>query len=187
MELPMHDPRAYVCMAANYATANRGACHLEGMCHWRGASGLRLEGVWTPEPYDSHASPGQGKMAAIWQNYLALFNPLGLCKFVIRGPVDPQQVCDWMRMALGWEISPAELLQAGERIFNLKRLINMRLGVSAQDDTLPGRLLTLPRKTGGAAGILPDQEMQLREYYAERGWNSNGVPMPERLRLLGLA
>jgi len=187
MELPMHDPRAYVSMAANYATGNRGACHLEGMCHWRGAAGFQIEGVWTPEPYDSHASLGQGRMAATWQNYLATFNALGLCKFVIRGPVDPGQVCEWMKLALGWEVSPAELLRIGERIFNLKRLINMRLGVTGQDDTLPRRLLTLPRKTGGAAGVLPDQHLQLREYYAERGWDENGVPSPERLKSLGLA
>ena len=187
LELPMHDPRAYVCMAANYATGSRGACHLEAMCHWRGAAGLQLEGVWTPEPYDSHANPGQGKMAAIWQNYLAVFNPLGLCKFVIRGPVDPKQVCEWLAMTLGWEVTPAELLRIGERNFNLKRLINMRLGVTGQDDTLPRRILELPRKTGGAAGVLPDQELQMGEYYAERGWDKNGVPKPDRLKSLGLA
>ena len=186
MELPMHDPRAYVCMAANYATANRGACHLEAMAHWRGAAGLQLEGVWTPEPYDPHASAGQGKMTAIWQNYLATFNPLGLCKFVIRGPVGPNDVSEWLRLTAGWEVSPAELLRIGERIFNLKRLINMRLGITGADDTLPRRLLQLPRNTGGAAGVLPDQELLLREYYAERGWDKHGAPAPARLKSLGL-
>jgi len=187
MELPMHDPRAYVCLDANYATGGRGACHLEAMSHWRGAAGLQLAGVWTPEPYDSHASPGQGRMVAIWQNYLATFNALGLCKFIIRGWVEPKQVCEWLRLALGWEISPSELLETGERLFNLKRLINVRLGVTAQDDTLPRRLLELPRDSGGAAGVLPDQELQMKEYYAERGWDTRGVPSPERLKALGLA
>lgn len=187
LELPMHDPRAYVCMAANYATANRGACHLEAMAHWRGAAGLRLDGVWTPEPYDAHNSEEQGKMAAVWQNYLALFNPLGLCKFVIRGHVGPDDLSEWIRLTARWEISPAELMRIGERIFNLKRLINTRLGVVGRDDTLPRRLLERPRSTGGAAGVLPDQDLLLREYYAERGWDSYGVPTPERLALLGLA
>ncbi len=187
LELPMHDPRAYVCMGANYATANRGACHLEAMCHWRGAGGLQLEDVWSPEPYHPHTSEGQGKMAVIWQNYLATFNPLGLCKFSIRGHVEPKDVCEWLNLALGWEITPAELLHIGERLFNLKRLINVRLGVTARDDTLPLRVLTVPRDSGGAAGVLPDQAVLLAEYYQERGWDANGVPTLERLRSLGLA
>jgi aldehyde:ferredoxin oxidoreductase len=36
MEMPYHDPRAFVSMAANYATANRGACHLEALSYWTG-------------------------------------------------------------------------------------------------------------------------------------------------------
>jgi aldehyde:ferredoxin oxidoreductase len=187
LELPMHDPRAYISMGANYATANRGACHLEAMCHWRGAGGLQLEDVWSPEPYDPHTSAGQGKMAAIWQNYLATFNPLGLCKFSIRGKVEPKDVCQWLNLALGWEITPAELLRIGERLFNLKRLINVRLGITARDDTLPVRILTVARDSGGAAGVLPDQPLLLREYYEERGWDANGVPTLERLKALGLA
>lgn len=187
LELPMHDPRAYISMGANYATANRGACHLEAMCHWRGAAGLQLQDVWSPEPYDPHTSAQQGKMAAIWQNYLATFNPLGLCKFSIRGPVEPKDVCAWLDMALGWEITPDELLRIGERLFNLKRLINVRLGVTARDDALPMRVLTVARDGGGAAGVLPDQSLLLAEYYQERGWDENGVPTPERLKALGLA
>ena len=36
LEVPMHDPRAFVDMAVNYSTANRGGCHLEGLSYWRG-------------------------------------------------------------------------------------------------------------------------------------------------------
>jgi aldehyde:ferredoxin oxidoreductase len=173
-------------VAANYATANRGACHLEGMTHWRGAAGLQLEGLWTPEPFDPHASAGKGRMAAIWQNYAAVFNPLGLCKFIIKGGVSPAVVSQWIRLALGWEQTKDDLLKTGERIFNLKRLINVRLGVTAQDDTLPRRLLEVARDRGGAEGVLPDQDLLLKEYYDARGWDEGGVPTPERLKSLNL-
>ncbi|MGC8880479.1 MAG: aldehyde ferredoxin oxidoreductase family protein, partial [Anaerolineae bacterium] len=36
MEVPYHDPRAFVHMAVNYATAARGACHLESLSYWNG-------------------------------------------------------------------------------------------------------------------------------------------------------
>ncbi len=186
LELPMHDPRAFVSMAANYATANRGACHLEGMSHWRGAGGLQIKGLWVPEPFDPHSSLHKGKMAAAWQNYMAVFNPLGLCKFIVKGGIGPEDVNLWLRLALGWEQSADDLLKAGERIFNLKRLIDVRLGVTAKDDTLPKRLLEVARDSGGAEGVLPDQNLLLKEYYQERGWDRGGVPTRERLKSLGL-
>jgi aldehyde:ferredoxin oxidoreductase len=187
LELPMHDPRAFVSMAANYATANRGACHLEGMTHWRGAAGLQLDGLYAPDPFDPHSSADKGKMVVGWQNYMATYNPLGLCKFAVKGGVGPNETSEWIRLALGWDVTPEELLHIGERIFNLKRLINARFGVNASADTLPRLLLEVARDSGGAAGVLPDQEGMLKEYYEERGWDSNGMPTYERLKSLSLA
>jgi aldehyde:ferredoxin oxidoreductase len=77
-------------------------------------------------------------------------------------------------------------MRIGERIFNLKRLYNVRCGVARRDDTLPARLLTLPRDAGGAAGCLPDLERMLREYYQVRGWDEDGAPTPAKCRELGL-
>jgi aldehyde:ferredoxin oxidoreductase len=184
LEMAYHDPRAFVAMAANYATANRGACHLESLSYWRGY-GVEWEG-WQDGPHDRFASEGAGKMAVDFQNYVGAYNPLGLCKFIAKAGFTPQNVADLLRQAMGWDITAAELLQTGERIFNLKRLINNRLGVTRQDDTLPKRLLTQPRPSGGAEGNLPDLETMLAEYYQARGWQSDGRPSPERLEILGL-
>jgi aldehyde:ferredoxin oxidoreductase len=75
----------------------------------------------------------------------------------------------------------------GERIFNLKRLINAAYGVTAADDTLPERLAALPRPSGGAAGVLPDMALMMAEYYDVRGWDpQTGSPNPQRLAALGL-
>lgn len=82
--------------------------------------------------------------------------------------------------------TPEDLLTTRERLFNLKRLINLRLGVTAADDTLPPRLRQEPRPSGSAAGVLPDLEPMLAEYYALRGWDRTGVPTGERLDAPGL-
>jgi aldehyde:ferredoxin oxidoreductase len=74
----------------------------------------------------------------------------------------------------------------GERIFNLKRLVNLRLGVTRADDTLPRRFLTEPRPSGTAAGVLPDLEHMLPMYYELRGWDAEGRPTHERQEALGL-
>ncbi|MGD9002223.1 MAG: aldehyde ferredoxin oxidoreductase C-terminal domain-containing protein, partial [Anaerolineae bacterium] len=78
------------------------------------------------------------------------------------------------------------LLQVGERLFNLKRLINVRLGVDRADDVLPPRFLEDPRPSGTAAGNLPELEMLLPLYYEQRGWTSDGKPTQARLEALGL-
>jgi len=82
--------------------------------------------------------------------------------------------------ALGWEWNTEDILKAGRRIFQIKRLINLRLGVMPADDTLPQRFLTEPRPTGSAAGNLPDLDFMLPIYYDLRGWDENGAPRPER-------
>ncbi len=188
MELPYHDPRAFVDMAANYATAARGACHLESLAYWMGY-GVRFDvyGWYNPQDYDAHDSDGKGQVTVDFQNYMAVYNPLGICKFIAKGKVGPQHIADLVSAATGWDWTADHLLQTGERLFNLKRLINWRLGVTGADDTLPQRLLTEPRPTGGAAGVLPDLGAMLAEYYRVRGWTSAGVPTPAHLEALGLA
>ncbi len=185
MEMPYHDPRAFVSMAANYATAARGACHLEALSYWLGY-GTRFEGWYNPESWDDHDSTGKGLVAADFQNYLAVYNPLGLCKFIAKGKVEPRHVAGLVNAALGWDWTGADVLHTGERLFNLKRLINLRLGITRADDTLPWRLRAESRPSGGAAGVLPDLDAMLEEYYQARGWTADGVPSPERLATLGL-
>ena len=186
MEVPYHDPRAFVSMAANYATASRGACHLEALSYWMGY-GVRWEGWYDPEEYDRHDSNGKGKVAVDFQDYMSVFNPLGICKFIVKGKIAPHHVAALVNAALGWEWTEDDLLRTGERLINLKRLINVRLGIGREDDTLPQRFLTEPRPSGSSEGVLPDLELLLQDYYSLRGWESGGGPSEERLQDLGLA
>jgi aldehyde:ferredoxin oxidoreductase len=83
------------------------------------------------------------------------------------------------------------LLEVGERIVNLERLLNARFGVDATHDRLPERFTEepLPVEFGGARderriGSLPDM---LAEYYRLRGWGEDGLPTPTTLVRLGLS
>ncbi|MEI2692854.1 MAG: aldehyde ferredoxin oxidoreductase C-terminal domain-containing protein [Anaerolineae bacterium] len=190
LEMPYHDPRAFVSMAPGYATANRGACHMETMTYYEGY-GIEIPGVvFRPGADHQQArleSQGGGMMAARYQDFQSVFNPLGLCKFIERGLIGPAELAELVNRALGWGWTGEELMQTGERIFNLKRLINVAYGVTAADDVLPQRLATHPRPSGGAAGVLPDMALMMGEYYAARGWAADtGAPDPQRLTALGL-
>jgi len=187
MEVPYHDPRAFVSTAVNYATAARGACHLESLSYWNGY-GVTLPDLGYPEVQNRFISSSQqARMTYDWQNYMSVYNPLGLCKFIAKGKVGPETVVGLVNRALGWDWTAQDLLRMGEKLFQLKRLINLRLGVTAADDTLPARLLDEPRPTGSAAGVLPDLETMLPLYYQLRGWTADGAPTQERLAALDLA
>jgi aldehyde:ferredoxin oxidoreductase len=77
-----------------------------------------------------------------------------------------------------------EFFRTGERIFNIKRLYNNRLGISRKDDTLPLRMLRKVR--GGGTSHLPPMQEMLHEYYQYRGWDEFGWPTPEKIAELGL-
>jgi len=187
LEIAYHDPRAFVSMAVNYATANRGGCHLEALSYWNGY-GVHHADLGYPETLPHHeSSAAQVKMAYDYQNYIGVYNPLGLCKFIAKGLVGPERIAQIVNSGLGWGWTANDVLTTGDRLFQLKRLVNLRLGISAADDTLPERLLTEPRPSGDAAGVLPDLEVMLPIYYQLRDWDETGAPRQVRLERLGLA
>lgn len=185
LEMPAHDLRGFVSMAPNYATANRGACHLESISYWN-AYGIKYYALGYDHPLDPHDSRYAAKLAYDYQNYMQLYNPLGLCKFIAKGNVGPDMLCDLVNKSMGWNWTVEDYMETGERLFQLKRMINNRLGITSKDDKLPVRLTTLARPTGKAAGVLPKMDIIMPEYYALRGWDEEGRPRSERLERLGL-
>jgi aldehyde:ferredoxin oxidoreductase len=80
-------------------------------------------------------------------------------------------------------------MDVGARIWNLGRLLNLREGLRAADDSLPERILSVPHPDGGAAGKVLGAaafDAAVREYFAVRGWDADGVPTEETLDRLGV-
>jgi aldehyde:ferredoxin oxidoreductase len=90
-----------------------------------------------------------------------------------------------MGACTGQNYTAQEIVAMGERILNLIRVYNLRAGITGQDDRLPPRLLE-PTKEGGHAGKVPDIDYQIKDFYRVIGWDERGVPMPERLKQIGL-
>ena len=185
MELPMHDPRAFYSLAPAYATSSRGGCHLQALSHVFSRS-VTMPEIGVHEVLDRHAVEGKGALVAPAQDLMCLFDSLKQCKFVLFGGVKLSHMTGWLRAITGWDMRNEEMLTIGERISNLKRMYNVRLGLSRKDDTLPLRILVHRFQEGGAAGKLPPLGRMLADYYQARGWSPEGIPTRAKLAELGL-
>ncbi len=174
LELPAYDPRGAKGMAVGYATSNRGGCHL----HSGYTVSSELFGL--PKRVDPLMSTGKATLAAKRQDDSAAEDSLIVCRFA--GIAITMSM--WSRLlsaVVGKRFTADDLSIIGERIHNLERLINLKLGFSRKDDTLPKRLLQ-----EGEGDRKINLEAMLEEYYSFRGWDENGIPTEDKVRELGL-
>jgi len=186
LEFPAHEPRVLNGTALSYATANRGACHLADLGSRFYERALTMPEIGLMEPAGTLTVEGKGKMIAGLQDVSGLYDSLKMCKFTVWFGVDTSKLLKWLNLITGWDMSMEEFLKAGERIFNLKRLYNVRCGISRKDDTLPPRILISPRGEGGDGDHLPPLNVMLNQYYEARGWNEFGIPTQETVERLEL-
>ena len=180
LEPAAHDPRALSGMALVYATSPRGACHLQGEMY-----SIDM-GLTIPEvgifPGGRFKTRGKAKVVVRAQDWRTLYNSAIMCVFV--NPTAPVLV-RLLSAATGWSSDIVWWQRTGERIFNLKRAFNNRLGVRRGNDRLPERML-IPM-SNGSRGRTPRMDKLLEEYYGERDWDwRTGRPSREKLVSLGL-
>ncbi len=174
LELPGYDPRGSWGMGLAYATASRGGCHMSA---WPVAD----EAFGKLNPFTIE---GKAQLVINGQNYNAIKFSLILCDFWALSLDTMSQV---LSCVLNRNIPSAELETAGERIWNLFRLFNVREGFKIADDSLPERIFKDALKSGAPAGrVLPREQfdIMLQEYYQLRGWDREGIPTPEKLEQL---
>jgi aldehyde:ferredoxin oxidoreductase len=139
-----------------------------------------------PLQSDPDATEDKPELLKLFQDLTALVDSCGLCLFTTFG-IGLPEIAQQFRTATGIDASDEELLLAGERIWNLERLFNLKAGFSKADDTLPSRLLTEPMKGGPHQGRVNRLDIMLPLYYSVRGWDDNGVPTQEILSELNLS
>jgi aldehyde:ferredoxin oxidoreductase len=178
LEMPAYDPRAMQGQGLLYATSNRGACHMRGNM-------LGPEVLGLPKLVHRLQVQGKAGMVILHQNAAAAIDSLVLCKFVNLA-VAEEYLARALSAVTGVPCSTGDLIRAGERIWNLERLYNLREGFTRADDTLPRRLLEEPAPDGPSKGWVSHLPEMLDEYYRFRGWDEEGVPTPRKLKELGL-
>ncbi|UCF83324.1 MAG: aldehyde ferredoxin oxidoreductase family protein [Desulfobacteraceae bacterium] len=183
LDFAAHDPRAYNAGAVNFATSARGACHLSGLSHVFERALIAPE-IDIPEPIDRFKVSGKGILTAKTQDYMGMLDALEICKFTLFGGLGISTYIKWYNYVTGEEMDVDRFVKTGERIFNLKRLYNVKCGISRKDDFLPSRILTWKKAGEGLSPNLPPLGTMLGEYYEYRGWSEDGIPLKEKLEEL---
>jgi aldehyde:ferredoxin oxidoreductase len=157
-----------------------------------------LNRIFTEDSFDT------GRLEKYGGEAETTYNLLGICDTAVHWANDPMRDMPWLSQAYsaatGFDITPRELLRAGERVFNLEKLLNVREGFNRKDDRIPPVYLQnietpLPAREGdryltdwfGKRCTREDLETMLDTYYEERGWDiEKGIPTKRKLTELGL-
>ena len=177
-ELPAYDPRGVQGHGLQYATSNRGGCHVRGYM-------ISPEVLGYPQKLDMQVLEGKPQWVKTLQDLNAVIDALGFCLFS-SFPFGGDDYSELLNAATGFGMTTEEMMRVGERIWNLERQFNMAAGITPEEDTLPPRLLNEPLADGSQKGATSKLKELLPLYYKIRGWDERGYIPAAKIQELGL-
>ena len=136
---------------------------------------------------------GKEKVLIKYENQIAIFDILGLCKNLGGYGFDfieEDQCARLYSLVIGQDTPVERLVKAAEATITLERAFNARSGATRADDQMPERFFKEPvadSRHKGAVLDLNKFERLKDQYYNARGWDvSTGMPSAARLKELGL-
>ena len=176
-EMPAYDARGIQGIGITYATSNRGGCHVRGYM-------ISPEVLGLPQQLDRTVTDDKAAWAKTFQDLTAVIDSMGHCLFTSFA-MGAQEYTDLLNAATGTNWTVEEVLEIGDRIYNIERMFNKAAGMKPEDDRLPKRLLNDPIVNGPSKGMVSQLPLTLPQYYEARGW-VNAFPTDETLKKLGL-
>ncbi len=171
--------------------------------HLRGAPAFEFYGTVTPEDGEKYYGvrtagdrktyEGKAKLITFMENFKAVVDSMGICYLLTwwRNPylIGPKDLANLFTTATGKQITAEQLMKIGERIHNVEKAFNARIGMTRKDDRPPERFFE-PIKSGPAKGERLEKdkfEKVLDEYYELRGWDKEtGLPTRQKLEEVDL-
>jgi len=171
---PVYDPRGAKAMALTYAISPKGAHHMLATTFGTELSiGNRFE------------VKGKGILERDQQFSMAIIDSIAMCSTMRAGiPLDDQARA--YSIVTGIEVDNQTLIRSAERIINLERMYNVKMGFDRSNDSLPKRFLDFPMPSGESKGQIVELNSLLDDYYTVMGWNSKGIPTKKKLKELEL-
>jgi aldehyde:ferredoxin oxidoreductase len=190
LEAGMHEPRIGSGLAMSFMVSPTGADHCVTTPDGLLANENMFKGFhplgWLKAPAANDLSPRKVAIFRDSQLQNILGDSLVFCQFP---NLTFDQAVGLIKAVTGWDTGIPELLRVAERTVTLMRLFNLREGFTAKHDVLPERFFQ-PTTNGALAKLNIDRsayEKARQYYYVLMGWDSNGVPLPEKVVELGIA
>jgi len=194
-ELPMHEPRGKIGVGLGYSVSPTGADHMQAahdtMITEEGpmldsVKILGLDKVADPMAYGKD----KAEFYALMEKWWGFLNMIGMCDFIPapRGSMPIDKFIELINASTGWDVTPEECMEVGERGITAARKANYDLGVDESYEELPKRLYQ-PLENGALEGVSMDRNkfIEMKHYYYEHfGWDEKGYPKEETLERLGL-
>ena len=171
--IPPFEPRKLWGFGLHLATSNSGAYHLNGFTIIEELLGIHQ----VVEPFKYQDKPALVKQI---QDTMAVLDALGYCVYILLA-LKLNNILPFYKFCFNTEVNIQELLNLGERIWNLERIFNIKAGIDYNDDVLPKRFT----QEALEGNVCPLDQM-LPVYYQERGWDKWGKPKEDILNRLGL-
>ncbi|MBS7646668.1 MAG: aldehyde ferredoxin oxidoreductase family protein [Candidatus Bathyarchaeia archaeon] len=151
---------------------------------------VKMEIFGDPPVINDSLYKGKALMTKWYSLLTTIMNALGMCIFASMSldALGPSHYAKLYTTATGIDMSAEELMKAGERIFTLQRMYNIRMGATREDDAWPSRFYE-PLPDGPSKGKTIDRnllEKTLEEFYKLMGWQKNGTPAKEKIKELEL-
>ncbi len=185
-----HDARILKGFALGLAVATRGMDHLRNRPTLEINAKINSDSALKAALYGGHVAPEpnryEGKEYAVrrCENGYAVGDSVGMCRFSTKlfnspSTADNGDFARQLSELTGEAFTAEQLDEIGRNITGLERLINARIGLTADDDTLPDLWFEEEIKVGPFVGEKIDRvqfdELKSR-FYAITGLNSAGVP-----------
>ncbi len=185
LEAPMHDPRGGHGHAVAYAVSPRGACHVQTAMHFMETGACNYPEIGFEFDLEALTHEKKAETMVLAAAIGSIENSACLCQFADRSLTLPE-IVELINAAAGYGYDVSSMMEAGLRIFHLKRCINYRFGLNASNDDLTPRLKE-PARDGYTAGIEINFEEMKNKFYELMEFDpAMGVSSRERLVALGL-
>jgi aldehyde:ferredoxin oxidoreductase len=161
-----YEPRVLKGMGLANATSDRGACHLRATFYKAELAGMI--------PMDQ--MEGKAKLFLEFEDRFNIHDSLILCRFYRDIYWDWSYLSAMVEMTTGIKLDEAGLRKISSTIQNETRKFNLREGLKPNEDTLPKRFFDEPLGKDGKTMQREDLQKMLQDYYALRGWSSEGIP-----------
>jgi aldehyde:ferredoxin oxidoreductase len=190
----VEDVRNTPSWALNMAVASRGCDHLKGMGTLDKVNRPDISMLYfgTPDGAQFQDITLKGASSALAENRCALLNSLGVCVFLTAAdPIAyPAEVFSRAVLACtGEQLTAGQLNITGERVVNLEKAFNSRLGYRREHDRICQRWMKEPMPEGMGKGWKAEDYLEglKDEYYEWHGWDKEtSLPTRKKLEELGM-